>query len=165
MKALTLTQPFATLVAIGAKHFETRSWSTDYRGPLAIHAAKGLTPVGGAAGLVQFYWREPFRQALAGAGFSAELDHELPRGAVVAVCDLVYCLPTGEVREDLTANALADIEGETELAFGDFSPGRYAWRLANVRMLDKTIACKGALGLWDVGAELAGLIDSALVVA
>ncbi len=42
MKALTLTQPWATLVAIGAKCIETRSWRTSYRGPLAIHAAKGF---------------------------------------------------------------------------------------------------------------------------
>src|SRR6202030_2406661 len=40
MKALTLTQPWATLVAIGAKRIETRSWPTLYRGPLAIYAAK-----------------------------------------------------------------------------------------------------------------------------
>lgn len=41
MKALSLTQPWATLVAIGAKKIETRSWSTSYRGPVAIHASKG----------------------------------------------------------------------------------------------------------------------------
>jgi hypothetical protein len=42
MKTLTLTQPWATLVSLGAKTFETRSWKTDYSGPLAIHAAKGF---------------------------------------------------------------------------------------------------------------------------
>ncbi|MFL5577327.1 MAG: ASCH domain-containing protein [Gemmatimonadaceae bacterium] len=42
MKALTLTQPWATLVAIGAKTIETRSWPTHYRGEVAIHAAKGF---------------------------------------------------------------------------------------------------------------------------
>lgn len=42
MKALSLTQPWATLVATGAKQIETRSWSTKYRGPLYIHAAKGF---------------------------------------------------------------------------------------------------------------------------
>ena len=41
MKAITLTQPWATLVAMGAKQVETRSWSTAYRGQIAIHAAKG----------------------------------------------------------------------------------------------------------------------------
>lgn len=40
MKALTLWQPWATLVAIGKKKIETRCWKTAYRGPLAIHAAK-----------------------------------------------------------------------------------------------------------------------------
>jgi hypothetical protein len=42
MKGLTLTQPWATLVAIGAKRIETRSWPTRYRGLLAIHAGAGL---------------------------------------------------------------------------------------------------------------------------
>ena len=44
MKALSLTQSWATLVTIGAKKLETRSWPTYYRGPLLIHAAKGFPP-------------------------------------------------------------------------------------------------------------------------
>lgn len=40
MKALTLWQPWASLVALGVKTIETRSWSTSHRGPLAIHASK-----------------------------------------------------------------------------------------------------------------------------
>jgi hypothetical protein len=42
MKALTLIQPWATLVALGEKQIETRSWDTKYRGPLAIHAGKKI---------------------------------------------------------------------------------------------------------------------------
>ncbi len=42
IRGLTLTKPWATLVALGHKRIETRSWSTVYRGPIAIHAAKGL---------------------------------------------------------------------------------------------------------------------------
>jgi hypothetical protein len=38
MRCLTLTQPWATLVAVGAKQVETRNWSTRYRGRLAIHS-------------------------------------------------------------------------------------------------------------------------------
>ncbi len=45
MKALTLTQPWASLVAVGAKRIETRSWETNYRGTIAIHAAKGWKPI------------------------------------------------------------------------------------------------------------------------
>ena len=40
MKALSVTQPWATLIATGQKQIETRSWGTRYRGPLYIHAAK-----------------------------------------------------------------------------------------------------------------------------
>ncbi len=38
MKALSLWQPWASLIALGVKTIETRSWATNYRGPLAIHA-------------------------------------------------------------------------------------------------------------------------------
>src|ERR1700694_3122793 len=40
MKALSLWQPWASLIAMGLKEFETRHWATSYRGPLVIHAAK-----------------------------------------------------------------------------------------------------------------------------
>lgn len=40
MKAITLWQPWASLLACGAKGYETRSWATSYRGQIAIHAAK-----------------------------------------------------------------------------------------------------------------------------
>lgn len=43
MWALTLRQPWASLVAIGVKQVETRSWTTAYRGPLAIHSSKRLS--------------------------------------------------------------------------------------------------------------------------
>lgn len=42
IRGLSLTQPWATLVAIDAKKVETRSWGTRYRGRVAIHAAKGF---------------------------------------------------------------------------------------------------------------------------
>jgi hypothetical protein len=40
MKALTVLQPYAQLIAVGAKQYETRSWATKHRGPTAIHAGK-----------------------------------------------------------------------------------------------------------------------------
>lgn len=63
MKALSLTQPWASLIAIGAKRVETRSWSTNHRGPVAIHAAKGFPKF--ARDLV---WAEPFQGRLREAG-------------------------------------------------------------------------------------------------
>lgn len=40
LHTLTVQQPWAELIASGIKLVENRCWSTDYRGPLAIHAAK-----------------------------------------------------------------------------------------------------------------------------
>lgn len=40
MKAITVIQPWATLLATGKKHIETRSWKTNYRGEILIHAGK-----------------------------------------------------------------------------------------------------------------------------
>ena len=39
-KAITIRQPWAGLIAVGEKIYETRSWPTKYRGPIAIHAGK-----------------------------------------------------------------------------------------------------------------------------
>jgi hypothetical protein len=133
VKALTLTQPYATLVAIGVKRIETRSWQTSYRGPLAIHAGKGLGPVGGERGLVALYQDDVFAQALKG--------YALPRGVIVAVCILMDCVPTDEAHTwKLT---------DQERAFGNYTPGRYAWLLADVRPVDPPIPARGAQGLWE----------------
>ena len=40
MKCITVRQPWADLIASGAKRVENRTWRTHHRGPLLIHAAK-----------------------------------------------------------------------------------------------------------------------------
>ena len=149
MKTLTLTQPWATLVAMGAKHIETRSWQTSYRGPLAIHAAKGLGPVGGVAGLYDLCETEPFHTALRGL----DLPYLLPKGAIVATCELVDCVPTTYIKNVKIIQRRRDLPAwlwtAQEKAFGDYADGRYAWLLANIIMLPKPIPAKGALSLWN----------------
>lgn len=145
MKAITLTQPWATLVAIGAKRIETRGWSTSYRGPLAIHAGKGLGPVGGKKGLMSLCRSEPFRSVLLAAGILGT--PALPLGAIVATCELVAVVETAwfTTHDYWPAYPLTD----QERAFGDYTPGRFAWLLADVKPLPDPIPAKGALGLWD----------------
>lgn len=156
LKALSLTQPWASLVAIGAKAIETRSWGTAYRGPIAIHASKGFP--GEARDLVGV---EPFRSALLydglGAGKLAMIDGELPLGAIVAVADLVGCWRMGAAwlaSEAMGLNAIGVRVGEHEAAFGDYTPGRHAWLLHDVHALERPVPCRGALGLWDVPADV-----------
>ena len=171
MKSLTLTQPWATLVAIGAKRIETRSWSTSYRGPLAIHAATGYGK-GGAKAHKALCATEPFCSVL-NAACKAHYDALntsggvlramaespfMPMGAIVATCDLVAVLRTENtpigVRGE-TAIIDSDMEyrvitmTDYEVAFGDYTPGRYAWILANSKPLATPIPAKGALSLWE----------------
>ncbi len=171
MLALSLTQPWATLVAIGAKKCETRSWGLSHKLPLtiAVHAAKGL------AGMTQEEYRalarsEPyFGPALRAGGYPmAGIKHfdDLPRGAIVAVCDVVDCVPTTNVGKPggpLTTwrhGANWWLLTDQERAFGDYSEDRFVWLLANIRALPEPISCKGALGLWHVDAAVEAAIAS-----
>lgn len=43
MKVLSIKEPFATLIKDGVKRYETRSWKTNYRGEIYIHASIGLS--------------------------------------------------------------------------------------------------------------------------
>lgn len=147
MKALTLTQPWAALVAIGAKRIETRSWGTRHRGPLAIHAAKGFGGLPRGRSLADVCLDEPFRSALVAAGIRLFVaGQDLPLGAVVATCTLVGCYRIEGAYEDIYRRTYA---AEHERAFGDFTPGRYAWVLTDVIALPEPIPARGMQGLWE----------------
>ncbi|HWE81141.1 MAG TPA: ASCH domain-containing protein [Gaiellaceae bacterium] len=148
LKALSLTQPWASLIAMEEKRYETRSWGNYYRGPLAIHAAKNLAPVGGPSGLGDLLTTNPFFKVI--GQHVLHSGEQLPLGAIVAVCDLVAitCMTAHPYPGDLPGSAVH------ELSFGDFSGGRYAWRLQNVRVLSKPVPARGRQGLWDVESPL-----------
>ncbi|OUN01378.1 MAG: hypothetical protein BAA04_07105 [Firmicutes bacterium ZCTH02-B6] len=147
MRGLTVLQPWATLIAIGAKRIETRSWPTSYRGPVLIHAGKS---------------REYLHVAVF-AGWAGPLwgrfpkPEQLPLGAVVAVADLVDCV---QMTEAYIAKVPMD-----ERRFGYYLPGRYAWHLANVRALDKPVPAQGQRGLWRPSQELLKAVESRVQVA
>jgi hypothetical protein len=142
VKALTLWQPWATLIAIGAKTIETRSWATDYRGPLAIHAAKRsprlneLTP--------------EIEDALVAAGVREY--GALPVGCVVATCNLAAIFPTGQTQLDGLENLDEHIAAQR--AFGDFSPGRFGCLLTDILPVNPPVIVRGARNLWDVSDAL-----------
>lgn len=131
IKTITLWQPFATLIAIGAKTRETRSWAPRHIGPMAIHASVNRT-------CLDLIREEPFRSVLAAAGITSA--DQLPRGVVVAVARLGGTDPTEGIRDRITAQ---------ERAFGDYSDRRHAWLLEAVLPLVPPIAAQGAQGLWD----------------
>ena len=167
MKVLTLHQPWASLVALGVKTIETRSWSTKYRGPLAIHA--GMSKVG--ATQCSECWDAIYREY--------DRENELPLGAIVATCTLVDVAPIGRWDSFRTGvfegdegdlpgrpvvvnhgpmaggrswSLVLDHEGRVsdltdQRPYGDFTPGRFAWLLADVVPVDPPVPFKGGQGL------------------
>lgn len=155
IRCLTLWQPWASLLASGTKRYETRSWSTPYRGLLAIHAAKRW------AGAERLAWQRAMTQlvsrstgdriAAAGAGFWAAVGPcDLPLGAIVGLGQLASC--------ELMDQALIESQDEDELAFGDWRPGRYAWRIEQVIRLPEPIPLKGRQGMWTLSEDVASLV-------
>ena len=147
MKTITLWNPHASLVALNEKKIETRSWKTDYRGPLAIHAAKRT--------MDKIAWEEPFYSALShlwSALNPGGLNYH--PGCIIATCTLVGCyLITVQDTNLKIANADAGdhyivIKGN-EYLFGDYTPGRYAWVLSDVKRLSVPIPAKGFQRLWN----------------
>lgn len=137
MKALSLWQPWASAIALGIKHNETRSWTTNHRGPLAIHASRKESPDG----------RELFEQLMQRGDFYYPMEKAgihswsmLPKGAIVAVVNLVDVART----HDVFPNGLEEM-------LGDYTPGRFAWQFTNeVHALEKPYFIKGAQGLFNV---------------
>lgn len=144
MKGLTILQPWAQLIVIGAKRVETRSWSTSYRGPMLIHASKSREYLPMA---VFAHWAGPLRGRF-------PQPEQLPLGAVVAVSELIDCVQMTE----------ANIERVPmdERRFGDYQPGRYMWILANVRPLANPVPARGQRGLWVPDEQLLALVRDQL---
>lgn len=155
MAAVTLWQPSATLVAIGAKRIETRPRRTRHRGLIAIHAASKLPPYL-ATDLMCADLTALTARAIRTAGYHDWLD--LPLGCVVAVARIADCRAT---RDLIFLNASDPVPGDRmfvshqERTFGDFSPGRYAWMLEDVTPVDPPYYVKGRQGIWRIGKAAA----------
>ncbi|OAI46870.1 hypothetical protein AYO44_10465 [Planctomycetaceae bacterium SCGC AG-212-F19] len=136
MKCLSLIQPWASLIVLGAKQYETRRWHTTYRGRIAIHASRKFPET--ARHLCRV---EPFRAALKLAGLKHSAD--LPCGVILGSVELMNCLPAADVRMTLSEDA-------PELAFADFADDPWAWWLVRPILLAKPIPLAGRLGLFDI---------------
>lgn len=161
MKALTIKQPYASLIMAGIKHYETRGWKTSYRGKLAIHAGKET---------FRKFLRERFPVASNGYEYHPLYDayknfmdivsplldlDNLQYGAVLGTVDLVDCLKVTDY-DGKTAKLVSSIADKdpkyisgTELMLGDFTEGRYAWKLEKIHIFDHPIPTKGKQGLWN----------------
>lgn len=131
MRAISLWQPWASAIALGVKRVETRHWSTNYTGPLLIHAAKR--------------WTKAEREFAAAEYTLGRLPKRIPLGALVATCTLMGCRLTEDVAHQL---------GSIERMYGDYTPGRFAWFLADIQPLPEPIEYSGHQGFFNVPEEL-----------
>lgn len=162
LATISLWQPWATLIAIGTKTIETRHWNTRYRGPLAIHAAQRRPK----SEYIGDYWvydhGNGYRFDLSGprtdpAPNAIDPAHALPLGAIVATCtladvvpteSLVPCIDVGNRGWGIQAIGRVPLIDPDQCPYGDYSPGRFAWLLDDVKPIDPPIPAKGRQGLW-----------------
>jgi activating signal cointegrator 1 len=142
VKALPLWQPWASLVALGAKRVETRGYPPERLGlrvgqRIAIHATKTDREL-------RFCDQPFFRDHVPDPA-------ALPLGAVIATCTLVRA-------SQITAEKAAELArlNPREHAFGDYTPGRWAWVLGDVEQLLAPVPFRGSQGTFDAPDELIG---------
>lgn len=125
MKVLTIKQPWATLIACGYKKYEFRTWNTKYRGPLLIHAGKGVDKNA----------LERFKH----------LNLEYPTGCIIAKCEVTDSIYIDdEMREYLKKEDPLVYRGVVNNPEWE----GYGFQIENVKKI-KPIPINGKLSLWD----------------
>lgn len=123
MKAISIRQPWASLIVHGYKKYEFRSWRTKFRGRVLIHASGG----------VEKKYLKRFES----------LNLEYPVGAILGYVEITDCVA---VTSELEDKLLED----NEMVYG-VTHGRsgYGFKVENPVRFDKVIPANGALSFWD----------------
>ena len=125
MKAITIKQPYATLIAEGLKEYEFRTWKTKYRGEILIHAGKGVDK----AAMMRF----------------AHLKLEYPSGCIIAKATLADCVVIDEtMKATLREKNFLVYQGTTE----DADWHGYGFKMESVEKISP-IPVDGKLSLWE----------------
>jgi len=123
MKALTIKQPWASLIVDGYKKYEFRSWKTNYRGKILIHAGLSL----------EKDMMERFK----------DYNLNCTLGAIIGEAELVDCILVDE-------NFNEELRTIDPIVYGRSNHvENYAWKLENIKKYDEPIYIKGKLGLWN----------------
>ncbi len=154
--ALSLIEPWATLMIIGPRKFgkgtETRSWATEYRGPFAIHASKKLDK--------DICREEPYLSVLREHFGRWDFLDAFRLGAIVGVAELLHCRPVEELSQQLAETvARGDVDASrhaaNEIAFGNYAAGegRYGFVCDYAVALPEPIPARGMLNFWRLTSE------------
>lgn len=146
MRVISLWEPWATLVILGIKRWETRGWETKVRGPVLIHAAKTWKRV-----------QKDFLERLERGEIDATISHRMGMreerpGLLRGLVDV----NRGRILGGVLIDKMLPVEqavrglGRWESLLGDYSPGqeRWAWRLLDPIPLREPILARGSQGFW-----------------
>ena len=125
MKAITIKEPYATLIANGYKEYEFRVWKTNYRGDILIHAGKSYDK-----NITEKY---------------KDRNLKYSPGKIIAKATLTDCI---EVDEEFAKKMLK----KDPVVYSNLKRKRdkklYAFKLENVKKIEP-IEAKGKLSLWE----------------
>lgn len=137
--AISIRQPWAYAIMHLGKRVENRTWSTRYRGPIYIHAAKGMK----REEYEQFAWWWFHEFTGHRTTHAIPSMDSMPRGGIVARADVIDCirsqhaLPHGITRE----------QGDRYIV--PWWQGPYGIVLAKVEPVP-FIPCKGKLSIFEI---------------
>ena len=133
MRALTIKQPWASLIMRCHKDIENRDWPTKVRGVIAVHTSAKLekSEIEDACGLMRGFIPK-FSERIFTAEVAARPDL-YPTGCIIGTVELVGCAQKSE---------------------SPWFVGEYGFVLQNPVVFAGPIPCKGKLGFWEVPAEL-----------
>ena len=123
MKVLTIKEPWASLIINGYKTYEFRTWKTNYRGKILIHAGK----------TIEKEQTNKFK----------DYNLKYSCGEIIGEAGLVDCIKVTEEFDKYLKQINPIIYGNS----GHVE--NYAWKLENIKKYDKKIKAKGQLGLWN----------------
>ena len=125
MKVLTIKQPFATLIAKGYKEYEFRTWLTKYRGPILIHAGKGID-----------------KEAMKRYEY---LNLDYPSGCIIAECEITDCIKVDNTLKNKLKNSQ-----DPRIYYGvlDKPYDGYGFKLEKVKEIEP-IYVNGKLSFWN----------------
>ena len=124
MKVLSLMEPWGRLIKEKVKYIETRSWKTNYRGEILIHAGKGID-------------KEAMER------LKKYLPEDIPLGKIIGQATITDCVPMSNEFADMLSKE------NNEIYTAHSFSRNYGFKLENVEKLDNPIEIRGQLGLWN----------------
>lgn len=144
MKALSVRQPWAWLIAHGYKPIENRrNWlMSSFRGELAIHASQSVSRAE----------HEDCVDFLISCGLPGEVPpyQHYPLGSIVCVVNVADCIAARQVGESY-ADTLQRCPAHAQPWWDQDQSGLL---LDSVRRLKTAVRCKGMLGIWRVPSDV-----------